>query len=264
MVFHSCHSQDKKHIDCETIIGKSQNNSLYTSEVLDGLFEIKNGTYKDIGGTNHEKYSLLEIGIVNDKKNKSILSKNMRRYLLVFKLNNTQNLIDKDDYETTVDTDKKYQTILLYKYLKNGINKNNIKDISTVENIETVIGNYILQKDFYKPSFFERESKIIDNSISEEQLKIWLTCNEKVNFIDVVNENILFDDWNYPYKKITSMKDIADLYKYKNEEYGHTYKVDALPQQMALYMYFLPWKEREKVYKEIDALKKQLQKNKND
>jgi len=119
ITFISCSSQDKKYIDSETIIDKSQNNSLYTSEVLDELFEIKNGTYKDIGGTNYEKYSLLEIGIVNDKKNKSILSKNMRRYLLLFDRNILRDTLKIDigfDYSIYHDNKNDKDRIYVGKY----------------------------------------------------------------------------------------------------------------------------------------------------
>ena len=84
------------------------------------------------------------------KEEKIVSNTNIITLNYLNKLNNTQNLIDQDDYEKTVDTDKKYQTILLYKHLKNGINKNNIKDISTVEKIETVKINYILNLNIQK------------------------------------------------------------------------------------------------------------------
>ncbi|KFC18405.1 hypothetical protein [Epilithonimonas lactis] len=161
-----------------------------------------------------------------------------------FKLNNVEN-----PYEN-------FLSILLYSYKKDGITAENIVSNDSKAFIESHISNYMHKEDFYRDSFSKRESKIIDNTISAESMKIWNLCNSKLDFSNDASENDLESDWRYPYSQIKSLSIIYNLYT--DSSYGDSFEGRTLPQQMALYMYFLPWKEREKVYKEIDALKKQL------
>lgn len=201
---------------------------------------------------NNGKWSLIkEIKILSDDKNVTTIDF-LNQLLALLPPNNT---------ESQNSEDKEYQKILLYKYLNKGINKENVSSTSTVSQIENILDDDISKTDFYKPSFFTREAKVINNTITKDQLNVWYTCNEKLNFITVVDENVLYDDWSYPYKKITQLNKIVSLYKDKNEEYGHIYKNKALSQQMALYMYFLPWKQRKAIYEEIDQLKRELKQN---
>lgn len=95
-----------------------------------------------------------------------------------------------------------------------------------------------------QPSFFLRESKIIDNSISQQNIEVWKKCNEMLDFSNVLQEESLESDWRYPYKNIKSLDKIYELYKDTN--YGDSFSGQTLHQQMALYMYFLPRKERKK------------------
>jgi hypothetical protein len=198
------------------------------------------------------KWSLIkEYQILSDDENVTTIDFLNQLPITIPQKNNVES-------QLTSSKDQEYQKILLYKYLKAGINKDNINTTATVSKIENILDDNISQTDFYKPSFFTREARIINNTITEDQLKIWYTCNEKLNFVTVVDENILYEDWSYAFKQITHLKNIVSLYKDKNEEYGHVYKSSALPQQMALYMYFLPWKQRKAIYEEIDQLKMEL------
>lgn len=154
-----------------------------------------------------------------------------------------------------------YLSILLYSYKKDGITSKTILSEKSKAIVESTISKYTLQEDFYKDSFFKRESKIIDNSISQENIKVWNLCNEKLDFSKVVPEESLESDWRFPYKSIKSLNKIYALYK--DENYGDSFEGQTLPQQMALYMYFLPWKEREKIFEDIDKIKLKIQTEQN-
>lgn len=156
--------------------------------------------------------------------------------------------------------DLKYQKILLYKFIQSEINAKNVDDETTTIKIENVLKYYISQKDFYKAAFFQRESEIIDGSVDQSKLQVWFTLQEKLNFINVVDENLLFDDWSYPFRQIPSIQYITKLYDSKNADYGHIYENNALPQQIALSLYFKSWDKRKKVYQQIDEFKSQISK----
>ncbi|MGU3373829.1 hypothetical protein [Chryseobacterium sp. M5A1_1a] len=152
-----------------------------------------------------------------------------------------------------------YLSILLHSYIKEDINTRNIATRQSKATIESIISKYSHQPDFYKDSFFKREAKVIDHNISIENMKVWKLCNEKLDFSEVASPNELESDWRYPYKKIKSLSVIYNLYS--ESSYGDSFEGQTLPQQMALYMYFLPWKQRKAVYDEIDQLKTELKQN---
>lgn len=258
-------SPDEKYLmNLDKLIDKKLNTNIddyyiFADYIIPKYIKEKNGelihTYPLI-----KKYYLFNNGKWSLIKEVKILSGNENVTTIDF-LNELSALLPPNNTESQNSEDKEYQKILLYKYLNTGINKDNISSMATVSKIENILDNYISQTDFYKPSFFTREANIVNNTITEDQLKIWYTCNEKLNFVTVVDENILYDDWRYAFKQITQLKNIVSLYKDKDEEYGHVYKSNALLQQMALYMYFLPWKQRKVIYEEIDQLKMKLKQN---
>ncbi|MCU7618776.1 hypothetical protein NZ698_16395 [Chryseobacterium sp. PBS4-4] len=149
-------------------------------------------------------------------------------------------------------------------FLKEKINAKNIVSQKSKNIIESVIGNYTMMEDYGTEKFYKRESSKISNyNITLEQNKIWNLCFEKLNFEDVADKNELESDWRYPYNKLNFAKKILTLYK--NTEYGDSWQhIASTPRyHIALYMYFLPWKERKNIYKEIDKLKKELKQQKN-
>lgn len=79
-----------------------------------------------------------------------------------------------------------------------------------------------------------------------------------LDFSNVLQEESLESDWRYQYKNIKSLDKIYELYKDTN--YGDSFAGQTLHQQMALYMYFLPRKERKIIYEEIDNMKRELKK----
>ena len=219
---------------------------------------------KMLDNNDQEKYKIIDLIKFNNYSPESTRTQilNKKNYYDVILNSNGKN-IKKWTFKLhniSISAYEKYLSILLYAYIKNGINEQNIITTKSKLAIEKIIKQYSYQSDFYKDSFFKRESKIIDNTISFENNDIWKVCNEKLDFSQIVSENELESDWSYPYKNIKSLNRIYDLYK--NSSYGDSFEAQTLPQQMALYMYFLPWKERKITYDEIDKLKEEL-KNKN-
>lgn len=139
------------------------------------------------------------------------------------------------------------------------INSKNVSSKDIIGNIEFSIKDYSSQKDFGTNVFFDRESKRISKNLDSEQMKIWKTCNQYLDFSDVCSENSLESNWRYPYDKIKSVSTIYNLYKNKSYEEG--FESETLKYNIALYMYFLSWSERKKVYEEIINIKKDLSKS---
>lgn len=161
-----------------------------------------------------------------------------------------------------VASDKK--DIILYRVLKEGVNAQNIVSQQTKTLIESIIGEYTTMEDYGTDQFYKRESSKINNyKITHENIKIWNLCFEKLNFEDVADKNELESDWRYPYNKLNFSKKILSLYD--DTDYGDSWQhIASTPKyHIALYMYFLSLKERKLAYEEIDALKKEMQKNEN-
>lgn len=246
---------------------------IYSSEVIanDSItYSIyqRNGTNqfvfsleKFLSNDDKEKFQIIDIlnfENYDTNKNKIKTEENNREYIISF-LDNGKTLQTWDfskNEKQIISPYNKYLYILLYDYLRNGINSKDVLSEKTKLTIESIIGNYSYQEDFFQPSFFERESKIIDNTISKSNLEIWETCNDVLDFSKIVPENELESDWSYPYKRIKSLNAVYTFYK--NASYGDSFEGKTISQHMALYMYFLSWKERKYIYEEIDKLKGEL------
>lgn len=214
---------------------------------------------KLIANTDQEKYKITDLVTFNDYSpgNTKVTIKAQKNGYTV-ELNNKNKIVKTWflEHNTAIEPYDNYLSLLLHSYIKEGVNAKNIVSTQSKATIESIISKYWHQPDFYKDSFFKRESKVINSTISTENMEVWKLCNEKLDFTEVAASNELESDWRYPYKNIKSLNIIYNLFS--DSSYGDSFEGQTLPQQMALYMYFLPWKQRKAIYEEIDKLKTEL------
>lgn len=152
-----------------------------------------------------------------------------------------------------------YNAIMLYGFLNEGINKNNILLEETKSKIQTVLIHYHNMDDFNTKEFYIRESANVNKMVFKDQYELYNLCIHKLSFEDVLSSEELEENWRYPIDQIKSLKNVYDLYKEDTVEDGIFTEVPYL--HMYLYMYLASSSERENIFKEIDLLKMSIQKN---
>lgn len=206
----------------------------------------KNCYYSDTISYKIQTTNLVEWKLYNNISFLSVSSKRKQKYKIVDEKCNDHNEIAPKN---------EYNNLLLHAFTKK-ITPTNINQENTSDKISTLINHYSNQADFGTYKFYDRESKKFTNPLTESQLTTWKTCNTYLDFSDVISENSIESNWRYPYDRIQSISNIYKLYK--NKSYGDSYDAETLKYHIALYMYFLPWGERKKIYNEIDTLKNSL------
>jgi hypothetical protein len=171
---------------------------------------------------------------------------------------------DPNDKKVQQYGQKEFDKIILQEILNNKLEVNSIITIKTKKIIERSLQKYIYQNDFFTDEFFKRNLKVLETSnkkITREQLSIWYTCLEKLNFEDEADPNLLESNFLYPLNKLIFAKKILTLYK--QSDYGDAWnQIANTPKyQIALQMMYATWSNRKKMYTEIDTLKSKLKKD---
>lgn len=225
-------------------------NSFFSKKGWQYIILEKHCSYSDTIAYKEINNNILQWKLYNNVSFYSTSSSSRKNYRVVNEKCN-------DDKATVPIQEKK--DIFLYNFIKEGITPQNILSSKSKTIIESIIGNYTTMDDYGSDQFYEREvSKLKNYNITEEQMKIWNLCLSKLNFEDVADHDKIENDWRYPYDRLNFAKKIMDLYK--DTRYGDSWQhITNTPKyHIALYMYFLPWKERKVVYEEIESLKRNI------
>ncbi len=156
------------------------------------------------------------------------------------------------------------KNILFSSFLQQRITAKNIVSSQSKNIIESTISKYTTMDDYGSDEFYNRESKNFhDDKISSEDFIVWNLCLSKLDFENIADHDELESDWRYPFNKLSFAQKIMEFYK--DTSYGDAWQhIASTPKyQIALYMYYLPWKDRKNAYDEIDKLKLQMKNGNN-